>query len=212
MRGIIHYVKILEKRPPDVVVREWRRIRHATMKEMGLKWHSEMLPNHFAPNAANVYKFRRRTKDYENRKAWFLAKGKEITNEQILEETKRTMPAGLKANRGQYEDIFWYRFRETRKRMLEAVNAAPQPLVFTGTLRRNVTQIAYIRSFEQRFKLVMPGTAYTPARPRTSKQPPIAQEVTTLLQREKEELAKFGRAFAVAQLKQYRESRTTEIR
>lgn len=175
MRGIINYVRILEKRPPDVVVREWRRIRHETMKMMGLKWHAEMLPHHFAANASNVYKYKRRTRDWEARKQRAAKSGRD--GQRIVDP-----------------------------------RAATDALTFTGTLRRNVTQIAYIRSFEQRFKLVMPGTAYTPARPKAPNQPPIAQEVTTLLQREKEELAKVGKAFAAAQLKQYRESRTTEIK
>lgn len=174
MRGIIHYVKILEKRPPDVTVREWRRIRHETMKAMGLKWHAEMLPNHFAPNASNVYKYKRRSKAHEERKQ-----------------------RGAKSGRDGQRQV--------------DPRAGTDALTFTGTLRRNVTQVATIRSFEQRFKLVMPGTAYTPARPRSANQPPIAQEVTTLLQREKEELAKFGKSLAAAQLRQYRESRTTEI-
>jgi hypothetical protein len=78
--------------------------------------------------------------------------------------------------------------------------AASHPLTLTGTLRANVTQIATIRAFENRFKLVMPGTAYTPDRPRNPRQPPLAQEVTRLLDREKQELAKLGKAHAVAEL------------
>lgn len=79
--------------------------------------------------------------------------------------------------------------------------AATDPLTLSGTLRANVTQVATIRSFEQRFKLIMPGTAYTPDRPRKPNMPPLAQEVTRLLEREKQELAKIGKAVAVKELK-----------
>lgn len=165
---------MIETRPPDVTVREWRRIRHGTMKEMGLFWHSEMLPDHFAPNAANVYQYKRRSKAHEERKERAAKRGSD----------------------GQ---------RKVDSR------AGTDPLTFTGVLRHNVTQVATIRSFEQRFKLVMPGTAYTPSRPKAPNMPPIAQEVTTLLQREKEELAKRGKAYAKAQLNAFRQSRTTEF-
>lgn len=174
MRGLIHHVRIIEKRPPDVTVRAWRQIRHGTMKTMGLHWHATMLPNHFAPNASNVYKYKQRTKKYQERKQRSAERGQD----------------------GQ---------RQVDPR------AASDALTFTGVLRRNVTQVATIRSFEQRFKLVMPGTSYTPARPRNPRMPPLAIEVTTLLQREKEELAKLGKAFATAQLQSIRESRITEI-
>lgn len=79
--------------------------------------------------------------------------------------------------------------------------AATDALTFSGTLRENVTQVATIRAFEQRFKLIMPGTSYTPDRPKNSNMPPIAQEVTKLLEREKKELAKIGKAYAVKELK-----------
>lgn len=174
MRGIINYVKMIETRPPDVTVRAWRQIRHGTMKTMGLYWHAEMLPNHFAPNAANVYKYKRRSKAHQERKERSAKRG--------TDGQRRVDP-----------------------------RAATDQLTFTGTVRRNVTQIATIRSFEQRFKLVMPGTAYTPSRPKAPNMPPIAQEVTTLLQREKEELAKRGKAYAKAQLNAFRESRTTNF-
>lgn len=82
--------------------------------------------------------------------------------------------------------------------------AATDPLTFSGTLRANVTQVATIRAFEQRFKLIMPGTKYTPDRPRNPRMPPIAQEVTRLLEYEKLELAKLGKAKAVAELKSLR--------
>lgn len=85
-------------------------------------------------------------------------------------------------------------------------------LTFTGVLRQNVTQHATIRTFEQRFKLVMPGTPYTPDRPRRPNQPPIAQEITKLLEREKQELAKLGKSFAVEAMKQKTQTVVTEIR
>jgi len=79
--------------------------------------------------------------------------------------------------------------------------AATDALTFSGTLRRNVLQIASIQAFEQRFKLIMPGTSYTPERPRRPTELPLAQEVTRLLEREKQTLSKIGKAHAVEQLK-----------
>lgn len=210
--GMINYVQIIETRPPEVTIRKWREIRHGVMRVMGLHWHQHMLPNHFAANAANVYHFQRRTRQYENKKAWFLARGRGITHEEIMAETIRSLPQGLKADRGFYEDIFWKKYRETRDRMLAEAGTTQNPLVYTGTLRANVTQVATIRTFEQRFKLIMPGTSYTPDRPRRPNQPPIAQEVTKLLEREKQELAKLGKAFAVDALKALKTPTTTTIK
>lgn len=85
-------------------------------------------------------------------------------------------------------------------------------LTFTGVLRQNVTQHATIRTFETRFKLVMQGTPYTPDRPRRPGQPPIAQEITKLLEREKEVLAKLGKAYAVEQLNKSTETIITDLR
>lgn len=90
--------------------------------------------------------------------------------------------------------------------------AGTDSLTFSGTLRSNVQQIATIQAFEQRFKLIMPGTAYTPDKPKAPNQPPIAQEVTRLLEREKRVLAKLGKKFAVEQFKQIRSNKVTEIR
>jgi hypothetical protein len=66
--GLVHHIKILETRPFGVTVRRWRDIRHGTMMLMGKHWHSQMLPQHFAPNAQNVYHFQRRTRAYTERK------------------------------------------------------------------------------------------------------------------------------------------------
>lgn len=170
--SVLKYIKIVQDKPADVTVREWRRIRHGTMKTMGEHWHARMLPMHFAPNAGNVYRYQRRSKVHEARKRRGAQSGRD----------------------GQ-------RFIDQR--------AATDSLTFTGRLRRNVAQIAYIRTFEQRFKLVMPGTPYTPARPRNPNMPPIAQELTTVLEREKEELAALGKKYAVEQLRLFLASRKT---
>lgn len=210
--GMVYYVRMIETRPADVTVRRWREIRHGTMRVMGLHWHQHMLPDHFAPNAANVYHYRERTREHENKKAWFRAKGKGITHEEIMAETIKSMPKGLRAGRGFYEDVFWHKYRQTRDRMLESVGDARSPLVYSGRLREQVLMIATIRTFEQRFKLIMPGTPYTPDRPRKPNQPPIAQEVTKLLEREKEVLAKLGKAYATDAMKQKTQTVATEIR
>ena len=108
-------------------------------------------------------------------------------------------------------NVYHYQ-RRTKKYLERKAKANKQnPLLYSGTLRANVTQIATIRVFEQRFKLVMPGTAYTPDRPRRPNQPPIAQEVTRLLEREKAELSKLGKAFAVEALKSIKSPTTTTI-
>jgi hypothetical protein len=173
--GMIHYVRVLETRPIDTTVRRWREIRKGTMEVMGRHWHQHMLPQHFEPNAPNVYHFHRRTTKY-------------------LEQKRKAAQRGRMGAR--------------------AVDrrAGTDFLTFTGVLRANVTQFATIRVFEQRFKLVMPGTPYTPDRPRRPGQPPIAQEVTKLLEREKEELARLGKAFAKEAMQQKTQTSVTELR
>jgi hypothetical protein len=89
--------------------------------------------------------------------------------------------------------------------------AATDALTLSGTLRANVTQVATIRTFENRFKLIMPGTSYTPDRPRNPRMPPIAKEVTTLLEREKTVLSGLGRESAIRQLNSLRNPSTTTI-
>lgn len=211
--GLIHLVKIIETRPPDVTIRRWRDVRKTTMRTMGLHWHQTMLPRHFDRNADHVYHYRQRTSRYLKEKAWKLAKGRGITQQDVINEMKKTIPRRNQNQRGFGEDWFWHEYQVTRERMLEqsGLGGNLASLVLTGTLRRNVTQAATIRAFEQRFKLIMPGTAYTPDRPRTTKQPPIAQEVTTLLQREKDELSKLGKATAVQELQAIRSPTTTNI-
>lgn len=211
--GMINFVRIIETRPADVSIRKWRTIRHEVMRVMGVHWHQHMLPNHFAANASNVYHYNQRTSLYLKRKAWRLARGHNITQAEVIEEMKRSIPRRNQNQRGFGEDWFWKEFQDTRKRMLESVNPGNlAALVYTGTLRTNVTQVATIRTFENRFKLIMPGTAYTPDRPRSPRQPPIAQEVTRLLEREKKELAKLGKASAVAQLQALKTPTTTMLK
>lgn len=174
MAGMINFVRIIETRPADVTIRKWRTVRHEVMRVMGMHWHQNMLPLHFEPNAANVYRFEPRSQNY--------------------------LEAKLKAAE-----------RGTLGRRRVDPKAATDALTLSGTLRTNVTQVATIRTFEQRFKLIMPGTSYTPARPRSPRQPPIADEVTRLLEREKQELSKVGRKSAIAQLNALRSPQTTTI-
>lgn len=211
--GMINFVRIIETRPADVAIRKWRAIRHEVMRTMGMHWHEHMLPEHFASNAENVYHYNQRTTRYLQAKAWRLARGHGLTQEAVIQEMKKSIPRRNQNQRGFGEDWFWKEYQDTRERMLQSVGLGGNmvALVLTGTLRANVTQVATIRTFENRFKLVMPGTAYTPDRPRRPNQPPIAQEVTRLLEREKQELAKLGKASAVAQLKALRSPKTTNI-
>lgn len=91
--------------------------------------------------------------------------------------------------------------------------AATDSLTLTGTLRDNVTRRAKIQAFETRFKLVMPGTKYTPARQKPGNNGPhLAAEVTKLLAREKKVLAKAGEKLAVQMMSNIRETRRTVIK
>jgi hypothetical protein len=173
--GMIHHVRILETRPIGTTIRRWREIRHGTMRVMGTHWHQEMLPDHFKPNAQNVYHFQRRSKAHIERKAKGAVRGRD--------GNRRVDP-----------------------------RAGTDFLTFTGRLREQVLQVATIRTFETRFKLTMPGTPYTPSRPRNPNQPPIAQEVTKILEREKAELAKLGKAYATAELNRPVQSQVSDIR
>lgn len=173
--GMINFVRILETKPADVTVRQWRSIRHEVMRVMGMHWHQNMLPLHFTPNAARVYGYKPRDPVYLKRK--------EIAAERGRMGARNVLP-----------------------------RAATDALTLSGTLRANVTQNSSIRTFENRFKLVMPGTSYTPDKPKRPNQPPIAQEVTRLLEREKKELAGLGRASAIEQLKAIRQPTTTTIK
>jgi hypothetical protein len=172
--GMINHIRMLETRPLDITVRRWREIRKGAMQVMGLHWHQHMLPEHFKPNAQNVYHFQRRTIAY----------------------TKQKERAAQRGHLG--------------RRVVDR-RAGTDFLTFSGTLRTNVTQIASIRTFEQRFKLIMPGTPYTPDRPRRPNQAPIAQEVTKLLEREKVELAKLGTSYAVEAMQQKTQTVVTDF-
>jgi hypothetical protein len=211
--GMINYVKIIETKPPEVTVRKWREIRHGVMRAMGNHWHQNMLPLHFAPNAGSVYSYKERTRLYLQAKSWRLAKGRGITQQDVIAEMKRMIPRRSQNRRGFGEEWFWKEYQDTRELMLERAGSGRDAtsLFYSGALRANVTQVATIRSFENRFKLVMPGTPYTPDRPRNPHMPPIAQEVTKLLEREKQELAKLGKAHAIAALKALKETKITNI-
>lgn len=201
--GMINYIRMLETRPPEATIRRWRDIRKSVMTVMGMHWHQHMLPKHFEPNARRVYHYDHRTTRYMQAKAWRLARGHSITQQDVIAEMKKTKPRRNQNQRGFGEDWFWKEYQDTREAMLESAGLGSElaDLVYTGTLRANVTQVATIRAFEQRFKLIMPGTKYTPDRPRNPRMPPIAQEVTRLLEYEKVELAKIGKTKAVAELR-----------
>jgi hypothetical protein len=170
--------KIMENRPPDLVIRAWREIRREAMRTIGLTWHQTMLPKHFEPNAANVYRYKRRTAK------WIAMEQRAAARGTI--GTERNM------------------------RLVDP-RAATDQLTLTGALRDNATRQATVRVFPTRFTVTMPGTSYTPSRPRGS-QPHLAAEVTTLLKYEKEQLAKAAKQLAAERLREYRETRTTEIR
>lgn len=57
-------IAVLETKPPDVTVREWRSIQKETFETIGRHWYATMLPNHFKSNAHHVYGYRQRSKVY----------------------------------------------------------------------------------------------------------------------------------------------------
>ncbi|MGE0605549.1 MAG: hypothetical protein AB7O62_00380 [Pirellulales bacterium] len=62
-------IKLKEKRPLDITVREWPQILRESHEEVGRFWHEKILPRHFGPGAERVYHYRRRTKKYRDYKA-----------------------------------------------------------------------------------------------------------------------------------------------
>jgi hypothetical protein len=172
------WFRIMEERPPDLVIRAWREIRKSAMRRIGLRWHQEFLPKHFEPNAANVYRYDRRTSK------WIADKRKAAE--------RGTIGTG-------------------KNLRLVDPRAATDQLTLTGALRDNATRQATVKVFPTRFTVTMPGTSYTPSRPRGSG-PWLAAEVTKLLKYEKDELARDAKQLSVELLNQYRETRTTEIR
>lgn len=131
-------IKIKEKRPLDVTVREWPRILRAAHAAAGEHYHREIVPRHFQPGAGFRYGYRRRSRRYEQKKA---------------------------------------RLGRT------------QPLVFSGTLQRSLTEVANVRGYPSRFSVVMHGPSYIPKRPRTNRLPPLYEEVTRVTRAERKELA-----------------------
>lgn len=172
------WFRIMETRPPDLVIRAWREIRKSAMRRIGLKWHQEMLPLHFEPNAANRYRYDRRSSK------WIADKRKAAE--------RGTIGTG-------------------KNLKLVDPRAATDQLTLTGALRDNATRNAVIKVFPTRFTVTMPGTSYTPSRPRGTG-PWLADEVTRLLKYERDELARDAKRLAAELLREYRETRNSEIR
>lgn len=68
--------KIIETRPPEVSIRNWRRITRDAHAEMGALWHREMLPKHFQQNARAIYKHKVRSKKWTSRKRALARRGR----------------------------------------------------------------------------------------------------------------------------------------
>ncbi|MEP3477999.1 MAG: hypothetical protein ABJZ55_02015 [Fuerstiella sp.] len=169
-------IKVLETKPPDVTVRNWRSITKGTYRAIGRHWYANMLPNHFKANAANVYGYRQRSKDY-------------------LEQKRKAAAAGRSLG---------------RKRV--SAFAATMSLTVSGTLHRAMTASGVvIKAYPTRFTVKMPGLPYTPSRQRSSKQPFLQKELTTLLKREIDVLKGVGKEAAKQQLAKLRASRRTVL-
>jgi hypothetical protein len=170
-------VTVIEERPPDIVVREWRSIRHGTHYAMGTFWHAHMLGDRFKANAHQVYKFKRRSEKYTQAKKEAARTGRKLSG-------GRVSPA-----------------------------AATAQLTKSGLLHAAMTQRGrVIRSFESRFTVRMPGTSYTPRKPRDSKRPNLQKELTTLLKREIDTLQKVGEDKAVELINSTRQRRQTTLK
>lgn len=85
-----------------------------------------------------------------------------------------------------------YLQRKTRDaRRGRAIEQGLTPLVYSGQLRRTLTQSATIRSFPSRFKVEMTSPTYAPQRQRSDRQPPLIEEAFRLRDEEQEQLANF---------------------
>lgn len=82
-------IKLLQHKPPDIVVRDWRKITRQTYTVMGEHWHSQILPDHFKPNAKFVYNYRLRSTKYLKHKKWAARRGR-VGNRTISPEAATT--------------------------------------------------------------------------------------------------------------------------
>lgn len=76
-------IKVIENKPPDLTVREWRSIRRNTYEAIGRYWYANILPDHFKLNAASIYGYRKRRDDYEEKKQQALTTGQKISGKDV---------------------------------------------------------------------------------------------------------------------------------
>lgn len=69
-------IQLREARPLSVTIRRWREICRKVFAEVGEKWKSENLPDHFNLAAGNKYRYKQRGIGYIRRKLKRLFKGK----------------------------------------------------------------------------------------------------------------------------------------
>ena len=70
--------KLLEERPPEATIREWRTIGRESHAEMGAYWHKHFLPLHFemGANVRQKYKHKPRSGAYLKQKRRLAERGK----------------------------------------------------------------------------------------------------------------------------------------
>jgi hypothetical protein len=167
------YITLQVTRPPDITVRNFRRILRDAHQAMGQKWIKEILPGHFKPGAESKYGYAPRTDRYLNDKR--EGKKREVSIRQRRRPT------------------------EARRR---AIEGGMSPLVYTGTLRRTIKQSAKVRGYPTRATISLKVTDYAPLRRNTftgidaqgrkrkaSPQPDKIKEIFTVTDGEAQELS-----------------------
>jgi hypothetical protein len=70
---IILRAKLVEKRPLDISRDAWRVITRKAHEDVGRYWVAHMLEGHFAEGAGQKYRYKFRTKEYQDRKNYNFA-------------------------------------------------------------------------------------------------------------------------------------------
>ena len=61
---IPYRLTVTDDRPEGVSIRNWRKISRAAMTKVGVKWHRDFMPKHFASGATRRYGYKRRSKKW----------------------------------------------------------------------------------------------------------------------------------------------------
>jgi len=61
-------VTMMEDRPPEISIREWRRVMRKSNREMGERWVKKYMPKHWVKSAHSKYHNQERRADYRRKK------------------------------------------------------------------------------------------------------------------------------------------------